>query len=140
MLDLFLRFCELTSAGLLMPFRSHFASTAGLSFSVTFSTATSLFSLALMMSSFAWKKRREIPAYLLACNEEARWYVCAVRNRVKHWILYPHAASVSGEMPNAQRDSTSSDQQRQRWASSSSVKKYRRGKPEREGMNGRREC
>jgi len=39
----------LTSAGLLIPLMSHFASADALSFSVTFSTATSLFSLVLMV-------------------------------------------------------------------------------------------
>lgn len=40
---------QLTSAGLFIPLISHFASPEALSFSVTFSTATSLFSLLLMM-------------------------------------------------------------------------------------------
>lgn len=83
-----LRFFGLTSVGLLMPLISHFASTAGFSFSVTFSTATSLFSLALMMCSFlSLIERREMPACLLACGEEARWEVCAVWSRVKLCVL-----------------------------------------------------
>lgn len=42
----------LTSAGLLIPLMSHLASADALSFSVTFSTATSLFSLVLMLLQF----------------------------------------------------------------------------------------
>lgn len=83
----------LTSAGLLIPLISHFASPEALSFSDTFSITTSLFSLVLMVEGVCWA--RCLRVRLQNGGKRYRAVACVTRNETP----CPRAASVSGEMP-----------------------------------------